>query len=129
MKCSWLANTSGMKYSLQPKMNVNSVVAASPGALSGSAKRVNIENHEQPSTRADSSISRGISSKTPFINHTTNGSWNAVYSNIRPRYESYSPTSVNMISSGTANTTGGRNLIDRIQVTMWRPPVRKREKL
>ncbi len=36
---------------------------------------------------------------------------------------------MNMIKSGTEKTTGGRNLTERIQVTMWAPPVRKRLKL
>ena len=41
-------------------------------------KRQNVPSQEQPSTRADSSTSRGTSSKKPFIIHTTNGSWNVV---------------------------------------------------
>src|SRR5690625_1939456 len=55
--------------SFQEKITQNIAVAISPGNARGKSMRINTWNLEQPSIKAASSISSGISSKNPPIIH------------------------------------------------------------
>ena len=63
-----------------------------PGRTAGSMIRTSVPKVLQPSTRADSSSSRGTASKELRIMKIENGSWNMIRTRLRPIRESSSPS-------------------------------------
>src|SRR5258708_9110592 len=72
-------NTTENRNSFHEKSMQSTVVAASPGAASGSTIRQNAPHREQPSIRAASSSSTIISLKNPYIIQITNGRLKVVW--------------------------------------------------
>ena len=85
------------RYSFQFRMRVSSVVAASPGRVSGSTISQKIPNRVQPSSWADSSSSMGRPTKKSCINQTTIGRLATAYMMMSPKWVSSSPTDWNIM--------------------------------
>ena len=84
------------------------------GATNGKAIRMKAWNREQPSTKADSSISSGISLKASRRIRTAKGMVNVVLMRIKAKTLSIKPILLKIKKKGMTVAAGGRNLCDKI---------------
>jgi len=73
-------------------------------------------NREQPSTKADSSISSGISLKASRRIRTAKGMVNVVLMRIKAKTLSIKPILLKIKKKGMTVAAGGRNLCDKIHI-------------
>ena len=86
-------------------------------------------SREEPSTRAASSVSRGIPSMKPLIIQIANGVTIERFTRMSPMRVSRIPRSRKRRKKGSTITTAGTNWVARIITNRTRSPrIRKREK-
>src|SRR5690606_162986 len=102
-----IETTLEIRYSFQAAKNTSREVVATPGAASGRITRAKAPTGPQPSTRAASSSSQGISRKKVVSTKIASGSAKLMLGTTIAWYSSIQPQSLNSWYSGVTMATPG----------------------